>query len=231
MMGRTHALTGVLAASGTALATGADVPSGLLLLTLLPGFALFNDVDHRDATASKTLGGLSQIPSLFLGHRRETHSLPGIGAIAGGTHLAVIHQGNVVANLWLMFVLCVGWLSILRVTRLDRKVDHIRWLPVIVSLVVVWFPEELAVVHLVFPLHLLPVALAVGMLVHLAGDIITKQGCPLMWPFSNKKTRLGWFKTNGFGESIATGFIVLGIVTSTGGWFLVLITEAGHVIR
>lgn len=225
MMGRTHALTGVLATSGTAMLTGADVPSGLLILSLLPGFALFNDLDHPKSTASNTFGGLTKIPSLFLGHRRETHSIPGILAIAGGTHLAVINQGNVAANIWLMFVLCVGWLSVLRVTRLDRKINHIKWLPVLVSLAVVWYPKELAMVHLEFPLHVLPIALGAGMFVHLIGDIVTKQPCPLLWPLSKKGTSFKWFKTNGFGEQIATGVIVLGIVTSTGQWFLVLAND------
>lgn len=225
MMGRTHALTGVLAVSGTALATGADVPSGLIMLTLIPGFTLFNDLDHKDATASNSFGGLTKIPSLFLGHRRETHSIPGILAIAFGTQLAVVNQGNVVANIWLMFTLCVGWLSILRVTKLDRKINHIKWLPILVSLGVVWWPEELAMVKIEFPMHVLPYALAVGMFVHLMGDIVTKQPCPLLWPFSKKGTSFRWFKTNGLGEQIATGVIVLGIVTSTGSWFLVLAND------
>lgn len=221
MMGRTHALTGVLAASGTALFTGASVPSGLLLLTLLPGIALLNDIDHPDATASRSFGGLTRIPSLFLGHRRETHSLPGIAAFAVGTHIAVINQGNVVANCWLTFILAIGWLAVFKLLKIDGLW---RWAPILAALFIAWWPEHLAVVNIHFPLDVLPWAVALGMLVHLAGDVITKQGCPLMWPFSAKKTRLGWFKTNGFGESIATGVILLAIVTSSGMWFLVITT-------
>lgn len=229
MMGRTHLLTGVMAASGTALATGADVPSGLILFSLLPGFALFNDIDHPDATASRSLSGLSRVPALFMGHRRETHSFPGIATIVLGTYLAVQHQGNVVANLWLTFLLMVGWLSALKVVseisgRLGLRRFHreTRWVPMLVTVGVVWWPDELARVGLKFPMHVLPWALGVGMVVHLIGDIITIQGCPLMWPFSNKKTRLAWFKTNGFGEVVATGVILVGIATSTGAWVLVL---------
>lgn len=229
MMGRTHMLTGVMAASGTAFVTGADVPSGLILFSLLPGFALFNDIDHPDATASRTLGGFTRIPALFMGHRRETHSLPGIAALALGTYLATINLGNVVANCWLTFVLVVGWLSALRIITTvckDLKICRIPrgvgWVPVLVAVGVVWWPTELAHVGIRFPLWMLPWALGVGMLVHLIGDIITLQGCPLMWPFSSKKTRLGWFRTNGFGEAVATGVILFGIATSSGAWVFVL---------
>ncbi len=82
MMGRQHAVSGVLAAVCTAYAIKADVPMFVLLCTTLPGTALLPDIDHSDSTVSNVYGPVTRTFALVLNHRKQTHSIPGILAFS-----------------------------------------------------------------------------------------------------------------------------------------------------
>lgn len=215
MMSWSHAESGVLAASVTAFATQAPPAVAMLMVATLPGFAVLPDIDHPDSNVTRSLGPLGRIPSLFLGHRRETHSIPGILMFMIATEVAVRYQGAIAANLWLVFVLATGWLSIFRILKWR---GWIRLLPVGAAVGIVWYPHELHASGMSFTLDALPILVGAGMWVHVMGDMVTMGGCPLWWPLSKKRYMLNWFKTNGPGETVARVVIWVGIVASSGGW-------------
>lgn len=226
MMGRTHAATGVLLASTGSLVTNADVPSAILALTLLPGFALLPDIDHADSTVSKSFGFWTQIPSLFLKHRRGTHSLGGITVFALLTWLAVEFQGNWLANTWLTLMLAVPWIAALRALKLIDWKSWIGFVPVFPALAIAWFPQELADSGMVFPLGWLPLAVWFGMFTHVMGDIVTKGGCPLLWPISKRRFMLNWFATNSTKEKVVHALIWIAVLASYAGWFALTIAPS-----
>jgi membrane-bound metal-dependent hydrolase YbcI (DUF457 family) len=213
MMGRAHAVSGVLAAVTVAYSTNADVATGVLMIGTLPGFALLPDIDHAKATVSNTYGWLTRLFSYVLGHRRETHSVPGITALAFGVHLAVQYEQFVVSRVVLTVVLTLCWAAIIRLFKIPGFWDDIA--PIPAAIAVVWFPETLAAVGIELDLSYLPPAVAFGMLIHVVGDVITKQGCPLFWPFSKRKTKLALFKAGSWFERwimvpamiVGTGFV------------------------
>lgn len=223
MMGRTHAGTGVLAAVALGAGLYMDVPSVILAVSLYPGFALFPDIDHARATASNTFGIVTRTFSRVLGHRRETHSVPGILMLAFITYMAVLYPGNVLGRTWLTFILVIGWASVLRLIPLKSfkgKADEA--VAISIAIAVVWFPGALQSAGFPeFPLSVLPGALAVGMLVHLVGDIITKQGCPVFWPFSSKRLAFKVFKAGGrFEHSVMVSLVIAGTVWFTYVWIM-----------
>lgn len=218
MMAMSHASTGVLLATTGCLVMQADIPTGLVALTLLPGLALMNDLDHPGATASHTFGWVTKIPSFFMAHRRETHCFPGITVIALVTWAATLTQGFWLSNIYITFVLSIAWISAMRALKITKWKSGANLLPIFPAVAIAWFPEELAKAHLHFPLDWLPLAVWLGMVTHVMGDVITRGGCPLWWPFSKKRTQLAWFKTNSRGERVALFFIVVLIGLTGWGW-------------
>lgn len=67
MMGRTHALTGLVAGLTVAPAIGADSPhTAVVFATVTAGFALLPDLDHPGASASRLLGPITGALSWLL---------------------------------------------------------------------------------------------------------------------------------------------------------------------
>lgn len=186
MMGKTHAASGFTVAAGLALALDATPPEALLLLAGIPGFALLPDIDHPGSLAGRSLGRLSGLPSRLLQHRRETHSLIGVAAVALTVYAAVWALPNWLAVGFLFFITAVAVLSGLRAFGFTRR--RSVWLPAAALLGAAYVATHAT--------YVLPVAIAVGMLVHIAGDMLTKGGCPLLWPFSKRRFSLPLFRTN-----------------------------------
>src|SRR6478752_874509 len=80
LMHKAHVLTGVPFVAVSADAAHPTPTTFLLAATSVPGFALFPDIDHPKSMVSSTYGWFTSLFSLLLGHRRETHSFPGIAA-------------------------------------------------------------------------------------------------------------------------------------------------------
>lgn len=199
MMHKSHALSGVLFVTSVG-AVAHPTPSTLVLAaTAIPGFALLNDIDHARSLVSSTYGPLTRVWSLFLAHRRETHSYPGIAALGLVTELAVWFSDTIVARVWLTALLVLCWASILRTLRVKGLLADL--LPFAIAIPVVWYRAEAVASGLPeYPLEFIPVALVCGMLVHVWGDCLTNSGCPLWWPFSKKRTA---FKLRVFGRKLA----------------------------
>lgn len=187
MMAKAHVLTGV--AGVTVFAYLGDLTSAAfaLALTSIPGFALLPDIDHAKSMVSSTYGWPTRVFALLLGHRRETHSFPGIACFGLVTWLATVWPDFMVSQIWLTLILVLGWAALLRTFGVKGWFADL--FPIAFAVVIVWYRDEWVASGLpAYPLEFIPVALVLGMLLHVAGDCLTNSGCPLWWPFSKQRT-------------------------------------------
>jgi membrane-bound metal-dependent hydrolase YbcI (DUF457 family) len=231
MMGRSHAISGVLAVTfaGAYLA----VPAGAVLVLgmVVPGSSLLPDVDHARSTVSNTYGPLTRGFSKLVGHRQITHSVPGVlglgtalyGSLAvrdGATvsEVPAVQLGVEVASYAFVCVVLILVLAAFlrlfrgvpgRVGRWFRRswLDDLAPIPFVGSVVI--FSD--------LDLGYIPIAIMVGCFVHMIGDMITKMGLPIFWPFSTRKYRLAKIKAGGKIEKILiVPLMIVGIVWCTG---------------
>ncbi len=191
MLGHSHATSGALAWAALAptvppLFATTLSPQDVLVGTLLcAGAALLPDLDHPEGTIAHFLGPVSRLLAEGVnfvsgGHRHATHSfffagLMGIGTWAGEHYLG---QYFVLPLVFLLLGLAC------RALHLCPPGEGIRSWGVVVAESVVgtlvverWLPN--------LP-GWLPYLVAVGCLVHLAGDCLTERGCPLLWPWGHR---------------------------------------------
>lgn len=192
MMGYSHALSGAVAASAIyafapstlgATASAMAVSSGLII-----GGALLPDADHPNASAARSFPPLSNvmvagISRISGGHRGYTHTLLGVGIFAALTYFACTWQvdarGHQVFPLALLIVaFCVSLgLSTLRIVPkgtgylLGIAAGYLAYISPLPDLTITDF-------------------LALGCLIHLAGDVITTEGLKLFKPFSDVTVRI-----------------------------------------
>jgi membrane-bound metal-dependent hydrolase YbcI (DUF457 family) len=211
MMGPSHALSGaaVWLAGSWALDHFAGYGQSALAITIgtavCAGGALFPDLDlsgkvtrnQGGATVARTFGvfslflaeviekislgvyhatKLSRDPHRDNGHRTFTHTLPFTGLIGWGTTALCTHFGKwaVIGVVFLMVGLALRGLF-------DEWAQRAGWLIItLVSAVAAWFTGAWLPGDRGYPM--LGLAAGVGCLVHLLGDMITKNGVPILWP-------------------------------------------------
>lgn len=205
-MGKTHARQGVpagitLAAFGAPL-VGAPLPLslGTAVAGLVIGAAVFPDIDHPKATVAHTFGPVSR------GISRAVHSVSGVlysftrtrrdhdrdGGHRGITHTALFATGTGVLTWWLVHLF---WLWAVSVTLFVFGNYAVRalagswahrhpWLTVAtagwcagVNTLFLWVGASPDLTARWFG-----IAVATGCLVHLFGDCLTVQGCPVFFP-------------------------------------------------
>lgn len=193
MMGGHHAATG--AAAWVAVTATAPGLVGAHLLPLAPaetalgallcaGAALLPDADHHSATAAHSAGVVSEAATELVGavsggHRHGTHA-PLVAAVVvalawAAWHLSWITTERYSASWWVCgAVIAVLAALALKVLRLVRSWPA-SWLV---------GTAAAAAVCLSWPsfLPLLPAIIVVGIVVHLAGDLLTTGGLPFFWP-------------------------------------------------
>jgi membrane-bound metal-dependent hydrolase YbcI (DUF457 family) len=179
MMGRDHALSGAVAFVALApLAARVTAPELALGAALTAGAALLPDLDEPGSTISRGAGFLTMgfahiVRWAARGHRQGTHSLLGAGAF---TALAVLGLLTAPGRILLLAFLALMISCALRVSRVARG----HW-PDVAGLG--------AAAGLYFGhanLDFAPACVLLGVLAHIAGDMATKDGCPLLWPFSDR---------------------------------------------
>ncbi|MFQ4150557.1 metal-dependent hydrolase [Arthrobacter sp. LAPM80] len=218
MMGPHHAASG--AAVWLALTTQFDVGLGTLakvlpsapeqvsigmgLLDLNPaavvvgalvtaGAALVPDADHRNATIAHSLPPLSnimcvQVGRMSGGHRHGTHSILGlavfvaIAALAGMWTVELPNYGIIFPGAGLLSVLLASFAA----KVLKFIPDSMQKFPWIVGIAVGAFVTFLAPQE---P-YWFPLAMALGVAVHIAGDMVTTGGCNLLWPLRIRPPRM-----------------------------------------
>jgi membrane-bound metal-dependent hydrolase YbcI (DUF457 family) len=177
MLGHSHSLSGATAWAATcSLAPMAGVHPrwGAIAAGLLAtaGAALLPDLDHPEATPAWTFGAPSRALARFVhrvsgGHRHATHSLLFAALIPLLTWL-----GDALGGRWFEIgALFVLYTFAARALRLAPGASSSFGG---VAAIATWF--------LLPDLAWLPWAVAAGILAHLGGDCLTREGCPLLWP-------------------------------------------------
>lgn len=205
-MGRTHATSGAVAFlavlpllhhAGLFL-TPLTVPVAALAAA---GAATLPDLDHPQATVSRSLGpvtvGLARLVAWCTGgHRGGTHSLLAVVALGGGA-AAVDLAGALPRGLACAFLFAVATAAVQ--LRLARPLVHTTiCLTGGVGLV------TLSAQHTVIA-GVLPWAVAVGVAAHLVGDMLTREGVPLLWPIAARRFRIASLSTGGTIEQLLVG--------------------------
>lgn len=178
MLGRTHALSGALAWATVCTTTPAigvrpGWPAAILGLLSTAGAALLPDLDHPDATIAHTFGPLSKAAATIVhrlsgGHRHATHSL---------AFAALVPLG-----LWPLLLIGGDWLALPLLFALASFA--LRALHLNVALVPVGALSACSFAYFMLGRDVgwLALSVAAGILAHLAGDCLTREGCPLLWP-------------------------------------------------
>jgi hypothetical protein len=118
MMGRTHALSGLVAG----VAAGhfwwhLDAPHLAVAAAVTAGAAVLPDIDHPDGSVAYSFGFVTKgfawvIGHVSGGHRHGTHSLAGIAAFTGAAYVAEHYRrtlgGKIALGLLLVLVLAAG---------------------------------------------------------------------------------------------------------------------------
>jgi membrane-bound metal-dependent hydrolase YbcI (DUF457 family) len=178
-LGHTHALSGAATGAAVGLFILHTRTSGTADLALLSaGFAVVPDIDKCGATVSRSFGFLTEsfawlVGRISGGHRHGTHSLIGIGVFTGLTFLACKYRADWPGRVGLMLLLAIGFAAGLRALRIGGH-----------------FADALALAAAAYicwkgwNLTLIPIAAAAGTATHIVGDMLTIEGCPLLWPFT-----------------------------------------------
>lgn len=199
-MGRTHALSGVAAYLAIAAAPGSPllaIPgSGLLFGAVMAGgAAMLPDLDHPQASISRALGPLTAtaagaVAALSGGHRQGTHSLLGVAIAAAVTFLLAQHP--VAGAGWAAFLLAIAISAIGGdgpATRTAAVAGCVAGGIALVTLAVLSPPSAVTAAG----------AVGVGMAAHIVGDMLTREGVPLLWPWQPRQ-RLAGLSTGGVVE-------------------------------
>lgn len=215
-MGVQHALGGAavwLAATPALDAAYGLTPGQVAVGTVIAaGAAMVPDLDQHGSTIGRTYGPVTNVLARIIalvsgGHRNGTHSLLGVAAFTGVAWLAVAHGG------WLRFVLLWILLGVAcRAAGLaipgHRSVTAVLHA---VSMGVVTLIALASGVGLAVPLI---AGTALGVVSHLAEDMLTPQGCPLLWPISKARHGVGLVTTGSRWTSplLTAGLVALVVV-------------------
>jgi membrane-bound metal-dependent hydrolase YbcI (DUF457 family) len=192
MMGTQHALLGATLWSGFITLQPQSLHEAVIGYAVCVGASILPDLDHPGSTVSKSLGLASQLLCALVvavtgGHRRGTHSLLGCFAITGLFLLAVELRPAWYGSAILTILLLLLFESVCRLIKRPGPGDEIA--AAVAAVALAWTPQ--------LDLSYIPVAVLVGVLSHLLGDGITKQGIPLLWPLERKNYRLARMTAGG----------------------------------
>jgi membrane-bound metal-dependent hydrolase YbcI (DUF457 family) len=175
------------------------------------GAALLPDLDHKSATVTKTYGKVTEVLGdifnwAFGGHRMGTHSF--FFAVLMGVVVQLLALWSELAVQVFVFLL-IG----IALQGLGFGLDKNKAASGIIN--------AMATAAITLTLYAaqvnytwLGLAVAFGVILHFFGDMITKMGVPMFWPFWKK--RIGQdkgFKTNGpVEQKVVTPLLTIGVV-------------------
>jgi membrane-bound metal-dependent hydrolase YbcI (DUF457 family) len=215
VLGHSHSTSGALAWGAAAAAapvawwadllshqtlTVADIVLGAFATA---GAALLPDFDHPDGTIAHFLGPISHAFCRFVekvsgGHRHATHSFLFVALVTFGTWEGAEHWGRpfVLAVLYLLYSLAVRALHLCPPGKGIHSWGVVQMLAIAgTAASYEYLPKNPA---------WLPAAVGLGALVHLVGDCLTKEGCPLLWPLDK---RMGIPLIKRTGDKFETAFL------------------------
>jgi membrane-bound metal-dependent hydrolase YbcI (DUF457 family) len=181
VLGHSHALSGLAAGAATLPWAPVDgTVSQVAWIAAAGGMAMLPDLDHSGSTVSDMWGPVTDVPAgaigrLAQGHRWGTHDAVLAPVAFGALALAA---ANAFWSSLLLMALAIG----LALRALHFVIPGRTENTVVGNLVLSWGAAWLLLDHMPQPAWL-PWAVALGVLTHIAGDAITKQGVPvpLIW--------------------------------------------------
>jgi len=185
MEGRTHALSGVVTgvAAGS-LALHLPIAPLALFSAVTAAYALAPDLDTCGSTEARSFGPVTGafawvVEHISGGHRHGTHSAAGVAAFTAVAWLACLFRHTWPGRIVLGIILAAGFASAMDALRIRGHAGN--GLACGLAAVMCWKGYGLALV---------PLAAALGCATHLAGDCLTRCGCPLAWPATMREFHL-----------------------------------------
>ncbi|MGX1748200.1 metal-dependent hydrolase [Glutamicibacter protophormiae] len=228
MMGGHHAMSGAAAwlAITTPVSIGSvDLGFGALQMDrwetlagaiVCAGAALLPDADHHGATIARSLPPISSIFTRIIGkvsggHRNGTHSILGMAFfillawLANGWAVQTAALGTVYPAAALFAVLLISF-----------AVKSVKFMPPALCWVIALAAGAFVGMNAPTENQWFLVAVAVGVVVHVLGDMLTIGGCNLIWPIKIRSPR--WFRRLPVigGVWKANGRVALPILAETG---------------
>lgn len=182
MLGRTHALSGAaVCAAGVIIAWHPGDAPAAAAAVVFAGAAVLPDIDKPGSTAARSLGFVTGIFAWLVsrvsgGHRHGTHCLLGVAVFTLVTAIAGGLRHTWPGLILLTFLLAVCLASALRAVGLC---GHLPELAAIGG--------AYAITRWGYDAAALPLLIGLGCVTHVAGDTMTVSGCPLLWPFSQRR--------------------------------------------
>lgn len=201
MMGRTHALSGALA--GMLLGPLVGVDSGAEVLSfaaVTAGYALVPDLDHPQASASRSLGAVTGAVSRLLRavsawlyartkgpwdergrgqHRHFTHTAAFALLLGAVCWVSTQHGGLLVTLAWIAFGLLLAHDRLGKLAVIAFAVGALAWVPAALDSGTAGIELHVAAEAMT---DWLWIAVVLGCLAHDLGDALTESGCPILWP-------------------------------------------------
>ncbi|GLU48968.1 metal-dependent hydrolase [Nocardiopsis ansamitocini] len=201
MMGPSHAATGLAAGTAVTMTMAAagvslSLPDIIAAILVCAGAALLPDLDHPDATATRSQGPVSEAASAVAraastavwratrthydrgghdrdgAHRHLTHTV--LAAVVAGLLVAGAGQWLPLLTVLLWFLLSLAVRGLWGCVRARRA----NWGAVsLLAGAATWLLIDAGVSP-----SLMGLTVAVGMITHSLGDALTKAGAPLLWP-------------------------------------------------
>ncbi len=215
MLGHSHALSGL--AAGAATLPWAPVHGTVAQVAWVAaagGFAMLPDLDHSGSTVSDMWGPVTDVPSgaigrLAGGHRWGTHDALlaplGFGAVA-------LAAANLYWSSLVVMALAIG----LALRALHFVIPGRAENTVVGNLLLSFAGAWLLLANTPQPTWL-PWAVGLGVLTHVAGDLITRQGVPVpvLWLIRRKRLALTPMRTGTTLEKAVLAPLFLGVAL----WF------------
>lgn len=156
------------------------------------GAALLPDADHHRATIARSLPPISSMFTRFIGqvsggHRNGTHSIIGmaffilIAWLANGWAVTTAALGTVYPAAALFAVLLISF-----------AVKSLKFMPPLLCWIIALAAGMFVGMNAPEANQWFLVAVAVGVVVHVLGDMLTIGGCNLLWPIKIGAPR--WFR-------------------------------------
>lgn len=200
MMGYNHVSCGLLTGVATLPVAPVAGPAAQTAWVLaLGGASLVPDLDTSGSTAARMWGPITRtlgalVGTLAQGHRQGTHdAVLAPLAFAGVALLASLHPLTTAFVLALTIGLALRGLALAGVGRIGAAAN------LLVSALAAW----VLVASGAHQIRLLPLVLAAGVLIHIAGDWLTDEGVPIpvVWIFGHReRLSVGLFGVNGIIE-------------------------------
>jgi membrane-bound metal-dependent hydrolase YbcI (DUF457 family) len=212
MMGRTHALTGVLAGLLVGRLVGLDtVPDLGPFAATVAGYALVPDLDHPSSSATRMLGPVTGLLSRALrsssvwfyertrgpkdapggAHRHLTHTFVFAAVLGGICAASTAYWGAWAVVGWLVFGLLLAVDRLGKLALLAFGLGAVAWLPATLNSPLPAGQALLAALGQ--SSGWLGLAVGLGCAVHCLGDALTASGCPFLWPFLRLRGET-WFE-------------------------------------